>query len=85
MHGANDQNNYFLRSFNFLSRELNKYSVLVNNYVLSENNLHTMYTFYFFIMFCLFTTTYLPYERFYNRVHGNHAPLIHYSHVFAYL
>ena len=85
IHGANDQNNYFKRSFNFLSRKLDKDSVLVNNYVLSENNLYTIYTFYFFVMSCLYTTTYLPYGRFYNRIHGNHASLIHYGYIFAYL
>ena len=85
IHGANDQNNYFKRSFNFLSRKLDKDSVLVNNYILSESNLYTIYTFYFFVMSCLYTTTYLPYGRFYNRIHGNHGSLIHYGYIFAYL
>jgi len=60
-------------------------SILVNNYVLLKNNFYSMYTFYFFIMSCLHTTTYLPYGRFYNKIHGNHASLIHYEYIFAYL
>jgi len=53
--------------------------------MLPESNLYTIYTFYFFVMSCLCTTTYLPYGRFYNRIRGNHGSLIHYGYIFAYL
>ena len=85
LHGCNDQNDYFKRSFTFLKTKLRKESILVNNYILPENNLYTQLTLYYFIMACLYTTSFLPYGRFYNRINGNHGSLISYMYIFSYL
>jgi len=85
LHGSNEENEYFKRSFTFLSRKINKAHILANNYVLVDNNLYTMTTFYFFVMACLYTTSFLPYGRFYNRVRGNNGSLLAYFYIFSYL
>ena len=85
LHGSNEENEYFKRSFTFLSKKINKAHILANNYVLVDNNLYTMTTFYFFVMACLYTTSFLPYGRFYNRVRGNNGSLLAYFYIFSYL
>ena len=85
LHGSNDQNEYFKRSFSFLSRKVEKQSVLSNNFVLVEHNLYNQLTFYCFFMACLYKTSLLPYGRFYNRIYGNNGTLFSYMYIFSYL
>jgi hypothetical protein len=42
-------------------------------------------TFYWFVMSCLYTTSYLPYGRFYNRLNGNWGMYGAYSYILLYL
>jgi hypothetical protein len=42
-------------------------------------------TFYWFVMSCLYTTTFLPYGRFYNRLNGNWGMFGSYSYILLYL
>jgi hypothetical protein len=42
-------------------------------------------TFYWFVMSALYTTTFLPYGRFYNRLNGNWAMYGSYSYILLYL
>ncbi len=85
LHGSNEQNEYYRRTLNFLKKKLKKESILVNNYVLPENSLYTQQTLYLFFCACLYTTSFLPYGRFYNRVYGNHGTLFSYMYIFSYL
>jgi quinol-cytochrome oxidoreductase complex cytochrome b subunit len=85
LHGSNEQNDYYSRSFTFLAKRADRDSIPFNSYVLPENNMYTMYTLYFFVMSCLYTTTYLPYGRFYNRINGNQSSIMHFMYIFSYL
>lgn len=50
-----------------------------------EYNIFYQFTFYLFIICILYTTTFLPYGRFYNRLDGNIGMLLSYLYVFFYL
>jgi hypothetical protein len=50
-----------------------------------EFNLIYQLSFYFFFMCLLYTNTFLPYGRFYNRLGGNNGMLFAYFYVFFYL
>lgn len=54
-------------------------------YTNSELNLYTQLTFWLFFMCMLYTSSFLPYGRFYNRVNGNVGMLGAYFYVFFYL
>lgn len=85
LHGSNEQNEYYKKSFTFLAKKADSNSYWSNSYVLPENNMYTMFSFYFFVMSCLYTTTYLPYGRFYNRINGNYSSQMHFMYIFSYL
>jgi len=85
LHGCTDDNEYYKRSLTFLNERARKNLMLKDNFMLPENNLYTIYTLYFFICACLYTASYLPYGRFYNRLHGNQASLFSFMYIFSYL
>jgi hypothetical protein len=54
-------------------------------FINSELNLFFQFTYTLFIMAALYTGSFLPYGRFYNRLGGNKAMLAAYLYVFIYL
>ena len=85
LHGASDLNEYSKRSLTITSFKFNKSNVSVNQYYNVENNLYTQQTFALFVLCCLYTTSFLPYGRFYNRLKGNFGSLLSFMYVFSYL
>ena len=85
LHGASDLNEYSKRSLTITSFKFNKSNVSVNQYYNVENNLYTQQTFALFVLCCLYTTSFLPYGRFYNRLKGIFGLLLIFMYVFSYL
>lgn len=85
LHGANEFNDYCRRSLTILTPKFKKSGVMVNQYYNIENTLYTQQTYALFVMCCLYTTSFLPYGRFYNRLGGNLGSLLSFLYVFSYL
>jgi len=85
LHGAKENNDYRTRSMTFCTPRFRKYGVLATEYYNVENNLYTQETFGLFFFCCLYTTSFLPYGRFYNRVGGNTGSLMSFMYIFSYL
>jgi len=85
LHGTNEQNNYLKRSLIFIKRKVKRTSLFVGSYVNLEINLYHQTTYAIFIMCALYTASFLPYGRFYNRLGGNIGMLGAYLYVFLYL
>jgi len=69
----------------FLDYYLDKNAVYISEYQNVENNLYTQLTCLLFMHACLYTTSFLPYARFYNRIHSNFVSLMSFMYVFSYL
>lgn len=85
LHGINEQNNYSKKNLTILKNKLKKSSTFSSNYSNSELDIYFQLTWGLFVMCCLYTTSFLPYGRFYNRLNGNIGMLGAYFYVFAYL
>jgi quinol-cytochrome oxidoreductase complex cytochrome b subunit len=85
LHGVSEQNNYFKRSLLFLRKKLNKTTLYASSYTNQEINLYYQTFYGFFIGCALYTSSFLPYGRFYNRLGGNFGMLGAYMFVFIYL
>ena len=85
LHGTTDQNNYLKKSTVLGKFKLQRNSTYAAKYVTLEANLWHAMTFYWFVMSCLYTTTFLPYGRFYNRLNGNWGMYGSYSYILLYL
>lgn len=85
LHGTTEQNNYLKRSLTFSKFKLKRNSAYTSKYVSLEANVWHAMTFYWFVMSCLYTTTFLPYGRFYNRLQGNWGMFGAYSYILLYL
>ena len=85
LHGAKEDNDYRRRSLTFLTPRFRKSGVLATEYYNVENNLYTQETFALFFFCCLYTTSFLPYGRFYNRLGGNFGSLMSFMYIFSYL
>ena len=85
LHGVTEQNNYLKRSLLFLRKKLNKVSFYATSYTNQEINLYYQTFYGFFIGCALYTSSFLPYGRFYNRLGGNFGMLGAYMFVFIYL
>jgi len=85
LHGAKENNDYRTRCLTFCTPRFQKYGVLAPEYYHVENNLYTQETLGIFFFCCLYTTSFLPYGRFYNRVGGNMGSLMSFMYIFAYL
>lgn len=74
------------KQFTFLTSLLTKKQTTFKNaYFLVEINLYHQFFYALFIMSCLYTSSFLPYGRFYNRLGGNIGMLLAYLYVFFYL
>lgn len=85
LHGLNEQNSFLKRSLNVLKFKLNKHSIPVQIVIASELSLYHNICYGFFLMCALYTSSFLPYGRFFNRLGGNSGMLGAYMFVFAYL
>lgn len=85
IHGTSEQNNYLRRSLVFSKYKLNRRSFYVGSYYNLEINFYHQITYSIFIMCALYTSSFLPFGRFYNRVGGNIGLLSAYMYVFVYL
>jgi len=85
LHGVSEQNNYLKRSLLFLRKKLGKSSFYASSYTNQEINLYYQTFYGFFIGCALYTSSFLPYGRFYNRLGGNFGMLGAYMFVFVYL
>jgi len=69
----------------FLRKKLNKTTFYTTSYTNQEINLYYQTFYGFFIGCALYTSSFLPYGRFYNRLGGNFGMLGAYMFVFIYL
>ena len=85
LHGTSELNCYFKRSLTGVKYKLNKNVAYVPLYLSLEAHLYHFSTFYWFGASCFYTTTFLPYGRFYNRLNGNWAMYGSYLYILVYL
>jgi len=85
LHGVSEQNSYLKRSLLFLKKKLKKIKFYISSYTNQEINLYYQIFYGFFIGCALYTSSFLPYGRFYNRLGGNFGMLGAYMFVFIYL
>ncbi len=85
LHGINEQNNFFKKTLIFLKNKLNKNLFYSTQFFNQEINIFYQTFYGFFIGAALYTTSFLPYGRFYNRLGGNIGMLGAYMFVFIYL
>ena len=80
--------NLKLKNINFLNKYIPYKNILKQKhlqFINVELNLFFQFTYFMFIMAALYTSSFLPYGRFYNRLCGNKAMLAAYFYVLAYL
>ncbi len=85
LHGVNEQNKFLKRSLLFFKKKFKKISMYASSFINQEINLYFQTFYGFFIGCALYTTSFLPYGRFYNRLGGNVGMLGAYMFVFVYL
>lgn len=85
LHGTSEQNNYGKKILSFFSKKFERTSLFSSSYMGIDFNLYHQITYAFFIMCALYTTSFLPYGRFFNRVGGNWGFLLSYFFIFFYL
>lgn len=85
LHGITDQNNYSKKINTLFSTFFKKKNVFSSNILCLEANIYHQILFFFFLMCCFYTTSFLPYGRFFNRIGGNWGFLLSYFFVFFYL
>ena len=85
LHGVNEND---ILNKRFLIKISSKLKRRVNFVTLPKNlegNFIYQMIFYYFFCCCLYTTSFLPYGRFYNRIGGNWAFIFSYFYIFSYL
>jgi hypothetical protein len=85
LHGINEHNLYYKRRLLFSANKIKQKVFYKQSYLNVELNLFFQITYTFFVMCGLYTFTFLPYGRFYNRLGGNVGMLFAYMYVFFYL
>ncbi len=85
LHGVTDQNNFDKKVFVVFSKSSLKKNTFVSYTPTIDSNLYYQTIYFFFIMCCLYTTSFLPYGRFFNQIGGNWGFLMAYFYVFFYL
>lgn len=85
LHGITEQNNFNKKLKIFSAQRLKKTSFFASIYVNPEINIYHQFTFFTFLMCCLYASSFLPYGRFYNRLGGNSGMLLSYMYIFVYL
>jgi len=85
LHGVNEHGPYFKKRLLFTTRKIKQKTFFKQAPLNVELNLYYQLTYGFFIICALYTNTFLPYGRFYNRLGGNVGMLFSYMYVFMYL
>jgi len=71
IHGISEENNFNKKLKVFSKHRTKKYNLFSSININIEINLYYQFTFFLFVMACLYVTSFLPYGRFYNRLGGN--------------
>lgn len=71
LQGTTEQNGYGKKVLSLFGRKFKRTSFFTGAYSTLEANLYHQLTYAFFIMCCLYTTSFLPYGRFFQRIGGN--------------
>lgn len=85
LHGMFDTSTHYQRKlllFRFIYKKKGFYT---KNYFNSELSLYFQFTYTIFVMSALYTASFLPYGRFYNRLGGNVGMLASYIYVLCYM
>jgi len=85
LHGTTEQNNYSKKIVSVFTSKFKCNKFFTSSYISLESNIFYQLTYAFFIMCCLYTTSFLPYGRFFQRVGGNWGFLCSYFFIFFYL
>nr|YP_010183558.1 cytochrome b [Paramecium gigas]QVG61507.1 cytochrome b [Paramecium gigas] len=85
IHGVSEQSILNKKIFVALDQKFKRSGYFVTMPIVNEANLIHQLGFFFFVMCVLYTTSFLPYGRFYNQLGGNLGFLGSYFYVFAYL
>lgn len=85
LYGINEQTNYLYQPLYTLKKRTEKTNFYLNNTLTQELNLHYQLFYGFFVGCALYTSSFLPYGKFYNRIGGNIGMLGAYMFVFLYL
>ena len=85
IHGTNEQNNYAKKDTILLSNITQRSDNFVSSYFILESNLYHLTTYSFFIISCLYGSSFLPYGRFYNRLGGNWGLFLADGYILCYL
>ena len=85
LQGTTEQNGYGKKVLSLFGSKFKRTSFFTGAYSTLEANLYHQLTYAFFIMSCLYTTSFLPYGRFFQRIGGNWGFLLAYFYVFSYL
>jgi len=85
LHGTTEQNNYNKKILSFFSSKFKRNNFFVSSVISIETNLFYQLTYAFFIMCALYTTSFLPYGRFFNQIGGNWGFLGSYFYLFFFL
>lgn len=85
LHGHSHQLLHLKKSLIFLNFKLKKRYFFKNTTLSIQTHLIYQVLYAFFIMACLYASSFLPYGRFYNRLGGNIGMLGSYIYIFFYL
>lgn len=85
IHGSNEALGYNKKPLLLFNQKFKKTSFFTSLYLNLEINFFYQFFFFLFIGCCLYTTSFLPFGRFYNRLGGNFGMLCSYMFVFLYL
>jgi hypothetical protein len=85
LHGVNENGFFYKRRLLFTINRVKQKNFYKQTHLNLEMNLFFQTTYALFIMCALYTNTFLPYGRFYNRLGGNIGMLSAYFYVFLYL
>jgi quinol-cytochrome oxidoreductase complex cytochrome b subunit len=85
LHGKSEQNCVSLKVVSLFSAPVGRKRFYSGKLSSIETHLFHQLTYAFFIFCCLYTTSFLPYGRFFNRIGGNWGFLWAYFFIFFYL
>ena len=85
LHGSSEQGGYSKKPLSLLSLVFGREDFFTGDYSFLESNLYYQTFYFFFVWSAFYTTSFLPYGRFFNRLGGNWGFLWAYFFVFFYL
>lgn len=85
LHGVNENSYYYKKKLLIFNKKVKQIKFYKQYNFNLEFNLFYQFFYFFFLMCALYTNTFLPYGRFYNRLGGNIGMLFAYFFVFFYL